>query len=36
MRTFESYDEVSDMRGCMKRPVIVHAKQMHEEFIKYS
>ena len=32
MRTFESYDEVSDMRGCIKRPVIVHAKQINEEF----
>jgi hypothetical protein len=33
MKKFESYDEVSGMRSCMKRPVIVHAKQMHEEFI---
>lgn len=32
MRTFERYAEVSDMRGCIKRPVTVHAKQINEEF----
>jgi hypothetical protein len=32
MKTFETFEEVSDMRGCMKRPIIVHAKQIDEEF----
>ena len=32
MKKFESYEEVSGMRSCVKRPVIVHAKQIHEEF----
>lgn len=32
MKTFETYEEVSDMRGCMKRPITVHAKQIQEEF----
>lgn len=32
MKTFETYEEVSDMRGCMKRPITVRAKQIDEEF----
>ena len=32
MKIFETYEEVGGMRGCMKRPIIVHAKQIDEEF----
>ena len=32
MKTFETYEDVDEMRTCMKRPITVHAKQMHEEF----
>ena len=32
MKTFEIYEEVNDMQRCMKRPITVHAKQIHEEF----
>jgi len=32
MKTFETYEEVSGMCGCMKRPIVVHAKQIDEEF----
>ena len=32
MKTFETYEEVGDMRSCMKRPITVHAKQMDVEF----
>jgi len=32
MKTFETYEEVSDMQPCMKRPIVVHAKQMDIEF----
>ena len=32
MRTFETYEDVRDMRTCMKRPITVHAKQIDEEF----
>ena len=32
MKTFKTHEEVEGMQGCMKRPIIVHAKQMDEEF----
>jgi hypothetical protein len=32
MKTFGKFEEVSGMRGCMKRPIVVHAKQIDEEF----
>lgn len=32
MKTFETYEDVHDMRACMKRPITVHAKQIDEEF----
>ena len=32
MKTFETYEDVHDMRTCMKRPITVHAKQIDEEF----
>jgi len=31
-KIFETFEEVEDMRPCMKRPIIVHAKQMKEPF----
>lgn len=32
MKTFGTYEQVDGMRGCMKKPIVVHALQMHEEF----
>ena len=32
MKTFDTFEAVADMQGCMKRPVIVHAKRMDTEF----
>lgn len=32
MKTFETFEEVEGMESCMKRPIIIHAKQMLEEF----
>lgn len=30
--TFAEREEVNGMQPCMKRPIVVHAKQMHELF----
>ncbi len=32
MKTFETYEYVNDLQPCMKRPIVVHAKQMDVEF----
>ena len=32
MKTFETYEEVDGMAPCVKKPVAVHAKQIHEDF----
>ena len=32
MKTFDTFEVVTDMQGCMKRPVVVHARRMNEEF----
>jgi hypothetical protein len=32
MKTFDTFEEVEGMAGCRKRPIIVHAKLMTEEF----
>mgnify|MGYP006270970743 CR=1 FL=1 len=32
MKTFDTFETVTGMGACMKRPIIVHAKLMHEEF----
>lgn len=32
MKTFDTFEAVSDMGRCMKRPIIVHAKQITEDF----
>jgi hypothetical protein len=32
MKTFKTYEQVEGLRGCMKKPIVVHAMQMHEEF----
>ena len=32
MKIFDTFEEVEDMGPCMKRPMIVHAKKMDEEF----
>lgn len=32
MKTYKTYDVVEGMQECMKKPVVVHAKQINEEF----
>jgi hypothetical protein len=32
MKLFETFDYVEDLQGCRKKPIIIHAKKMHEEF----
>lgn len=32
MKTFETFEQVGDMAPCMKRPIVIHAKKMNEEF----
>jgi len=32
MKTWTTYEEEYDMNPCMKRPIIVHAKQINELF----
>ena len=32
MKTFETFERVEDMRDCMKKPLVIQAKQIDEEF----
>ena len=32
MKTFDTFETVRGMNRCMKRPIVIHAKQMGEEF----
>lgn len=32
MSHFETFDEVEGMKPCMKKPIVVHAKQVEDEF----
>jgi hypothetical protein len=32
MKVFDTFEQVEGMAGCIKRPIIVHAKRMDEEF----
>lgn len=32
MKTFDTFEKVTDMHTCMKRPIIIQAKRMNEEF----
>lgn len=32
MKTFETFESVSDMLPCRKKPIVVHAKQITEPF----
>jgi hypothetical protein len=32
MKKFGTYEAVEGMQGCRKRPIVVHALQMQEEF----
>jgi hypothetical protein len=32
MKTFDNFEEVGEMNPCRKKPIIVHAEQIHEEF----
>jgi hypothetical protein len=32
MKTFDTFEQVEDMINCMKKPIVVHAKRMDQEF----
>ena len=32
MKTFSTFDKVTGMIACMKKPIVVHAKRIDEEF----
>lgn len=32
MKTFDTFEEVAQMQPCMKRPIVIHAKRIDEEF----
>ena len=32
MRTYDTYEKVDGMMDCVKRPIVVHAKRIDEEF----
>jgi hypothetical protein len=32
MKTFDTFEYVNEMMGCMKKPLVVHAKRIDEEF----
>lgn len=32
MKTFDTFEKVTDMHTCMKRPIVIQAKRMDEEF----
>jgi PGDYG protein len=32
MKTYETFEQVDGMMGCVKRPIVVHAKRINEEF----
>jgi hypothetical protein len=32
MKTFDTFEQVEKMMGCMKKPLVVHAKRIDEEF----
>jgi hypothetical protein len=32
MKLFDTYENIDSMKPCMKRPIVVHAVQVHEEF----
>lgn len=32
MKIFDTFESVDEMKPCVKRPLVVHAKQINEEF----
>ena len=32
MKTYDTFEDVAEMSGCMKRPIVVHAKRIDENF----
>jgi hypothetical protein len=32
MKIFDTFEQVEGMDACMKRPIVVHAKQINEDF----
>lgn len=32
MKTFETFESVDNMLPCMKKPIVVHTKQISEDF----
>lgn len=36
MKTFETFEAVTDMKDCRKRPIVIQAKQINEEIRVWS
>jgi hypothetical protein len=36
MKTYETYEQVADMKDCRKKPIVIQAKQINEEFRVWS
>ena len=32
MKTYDTFENVSEMSPCMKRPIVIHAKRIEEDF----
>ena len=32
MKTYDTFENVDGMKGCLKKPIVVHAKQINEDF----
>ena len=32
MKTYNTFEDVTEMGACMKRPIVVHAKRIDEDF----
>ena len=32
MKTYDTFEDVAEMGACMKRPIVVHAKRIDEDF----
>ena len=32
MKLFDTFENVADMSPCMKRPIVIHAKRIDEDF----
>ena len=32
MKTYDTFEDVAEMSACMKRPIVIHAKRIDEDF----